>query len=171
MARIGRRGRLWLRGFHVFFMALYNGGVISLLVIIALTGSAESDSGLQAMYKTYDALSIVIGPAGMAGTIITGLLLSWLTPWGFFKHKWVVYTIAMAVLASLIYFTLSLPLFNKLAALVETGGLLTLQNSEYISAWNRLIIVETVKLLLVISAGFVSVIKPWERRQAVGATS
>ena len=170
MARIGRKGRLWLRAFHVFFMGVYIGGNVITLVLFASMGSAQSDGGLQAMYQICDKLSIPIAPCAI-GTIVTGLLLSWLTPWGFFKHKWVVYTIAMAVLASLVYFTLSLQLFNKLAALVEAGGLRALQNPEYIGAWNRLIILAAVNLLLVISAGFVSVLKPWEKRQAVGATS
>jgi len=29
MARIGRRGRLWLRSFHIFFMVLWIGAVVS----------------------------------------------------------------------------------------------------------------------------------------------
>ncbi len=101
MARIGRKGRLWLRAFHIFFMGSYIGAKISQLVILGPIGSAQSDAGLQAMYKIPDMLTIANAP-GMSGTIITGLLLAWLTPWGFFKHKWVVYTIAIAVLVTLI---------------------------------------------------------------------
>jgi hypothetical protein len=29
MAKIGRKGRLWLRSFHVFFMGLWVGAIIS----------------------------------------------------------------------------------------------------------------------------------------------
>ena len=97
MARIGRKGRLWLRAFHIFFMGLYIGAAISELVIHASTGSAQSDGGLQAMYQIADAIGIGQG-TGMAGTMITGLLLAWLTPWGFFKHKWVIYTAVVVFL-------------------------------------------------------------------------
>lgn len=170
MARIGRKGRLWLRAFHIFFMALWMGAIISELVIFASTGSARSDGGLQAMYKIGDILSPVFTAVG-PGTAITGLLLSWLTPWGFFKHKWVVYSIAVTVLYLLVQFALIEPLGGKLAALAEAGGLSALQNPEYISIWNRFIILSTVNALLYISMAFVSVFKPWEKRKEGEATS
>ena len=163
MKRLGRRGRLWLRAFHIFFMGLYIGGNISELVIFASAGSAQSDGGLQAMYNI-PGFHFSIAPCAI-GTLVTGLLLSWLTPWGFFKHKWVVYTFAGTILSFLIYFPLILPVTNKLASLVDVGGLHALQNPEYISAWNRLIIIQVVYLLLLISMVFISVIKPWEKRE------
>jgi hypothetical protein len=169
MARIGRKGRLWLRAFHIFFMGLYIGGNISVLVIFASTGSAQSDGGLQAMYQI-PGLHFSIAPCAI-GTLVTGLLLAWLTPWGFFKHKWVVYTGVITVLVTLVYLPFTLPLTSKLAALVDTGGLSALQNPEYISAWNRLIIIQVVYLLLLISMVFISVMKPWEKREGAKATS
>jgi len=168
MARIGRKGRLWLRAFHVFFMGLFMGSFISESFIIASKGSAQSDCALQAMYKIVDTFGIVNGPCG-GGIIITGVLLSWLTPWGFFKHKWVVYKIAATFLYLLVFFALCLPLVGKLAALAEAGGLSALQNPEYISDWNRLIILYTFCTLLLISAVFVSVIKPWRKREGAEA--
>ncbi len=170
MARIGRKGRLWLRAFHIFLMGLYIGALISEVAIFASTGSARSDGELQTMYKIPDILTIVF-VMGMSGTIITGLLLAWLTPWGFFKHKWVVYTLSVAVLITLVNFTLCEPLVGTLGALVDAEGLSALQNPEYISAWNRSIILETVKALLFVSAVFVSVIKPWRKREGAEATS
>ena len=169
MARIGRKGRLWLRAFHIFFMGLYIGGNISELVIFASTGSAQSDGGLQAMYNI-PGFHFSIAPCAI-GTLVTGLLLSWLTPWGFFKHKWVVYTGVIMVLVTIVYLPLMLPLTGKLTDLVNAGGLSALQNPEYVSAWNRLIIIQTVYLLLLISMVFISVIKPWEKRERAKATS
>jgi uncharacterized membrane protein len=170
MARIGRKGRLWLRAFHIFFMGSYVGGNIITLVIFASAGSAQSDGGLQAMYQICDKLSIPIAPCAI-GTLVTGLLLSWLTPWGFFKHKWVIYTFVVTILVTLVYLPLMLPLTDKLASLVDTGGLGALQNPEYIGAWNRIIIIQVVYLLLLISMIFISVIKPWEKRERAEATS
>jgi hypothetical protein len=170
MARIGRKGRLWLRAFHVFFMGVYIGGNIIELVILAFMGSAQSDGGLQAMYQMLDKLSIPIAPCA-TGTLVTGLLLSWLTPWGFFKHKWVVYTGVITVLVTIVVLPITLPLFSKITSLVDAGGLSALQNPEYISAWNRFIIFQVVYLLLLISMIFISVIKPWEKRERAAATS
>jgi hypothetical protein len=170
MARIGRRGRLWLRAFHVFFMGVYIGGNIIELVILAFMGSAQSDGGLQAMYQILYKLSIPIAPCAI-GTLVTGLLLSWLTPWGFFKHKWVIYTGVITVLVTLVYLPLAMLLTGKLTDLVEAGGLNALQNPEYISAWNRLITNQVVYLLLLISMIFISVIKPWEKRNRAEVSS
>lgn len=170
MARIGRKGRLWLRAFHIFFMGLWIGAVVTQFVIISFTGQAQSAGGLQAMYKIPDILNVVTGPCAF-GTLVTGVLLSWLTPWGFFKHKWVIYLIAMAVIDGLIVFILSDPAIRKLATLAEAEGLSALQNPEYISAWNGLIIVGIVTSLLLISAIFVSVIKPWRKREEAKATT
>ena len=75
MARIGRKGRLWLRAFHIFFMGLWIGAVISQMVILSFTGLAQSDGGLRAMYVIPDILNIVTEP-GILGSIVTGALLA-----------------------------------------------------------------------------------------------
>ena len=170
MARIGRKGRLWLRAFHIFFMGLWIGAVVAQFVIISFTGHAHSAGELQAMYKVPDILNVVTAPAAF-GTVVTGVLLSWLTPWGFFKHKWVIYVIAMVAIDGLFVFMLSDPAILKLATLVEAEGLSALQNPEYISAWNRLIIAGIVTPLLLISAAFVSVLKPWRKHEGAEAAS
>lgn len=170
MARIGRKGRLWLRAFHIFFVGLWIGAIISQVVILAFTGLAKSDDGLQAMYLIPEILNVATGP-GAFGTIITGVLLSWLTPWGFFKHKWVMYTMAMVVIDLLIAFILSDPLISKLSALVAAEGVAALQNPEYISTWTRFIIIAAVCPLFLISAVFVSVIKPWRKHEGAEANT
>ena len=115
------------------------------------------------MYKIPDILNIVTMPGGL-GTIITGILLAWLTPWGFFKHKWVIYSMGMVVLDLLIVFIFSDPLLIELSELVEAEGVGALQNPEYISTWNRFFIVAIICPLPLLSAVFVSVIKPWRKR-------
>ena len=163
MAKIGRKGRLWLRAFHLFFMGLWIGAVITQMVIILFSGNATSDGGLKAMCAVPQILNIVTGPSFL-GTVITGVFLAWLTPWRFFKHKWVIYTMVIVVLDVLIAQILGEPAVNKLAALAGAEGLSALQNPEYVSAWNRVIIAGTATSLLLISAAFVSVLKPWRKR-------
>ena len=170
MAKIGRKGRLWLRSFHVFFMGLWVGAIISQVVVLLFTGLVQSDGGLRAMYKIPDILNIVTAPAGL-GTIVTGLLLAWLTPWGFFKHKWVIYSMSMVVIDLLIVFVLSDPAISKLSALVEAEGLGALQNPEYVSTWKRFIIIAAVCPLFLISAAFVSVLKPWRKHKEAEAVA
>jgi uncharacterized membrane protein len=168
MAKIGRKGRLWLRSFHIFFMVLWIGAVVSQVVILLFSGSAKSDGALQAFNAVPQILNILTGP-GCLGTIVTGVLLSWLTPWGFFKHKWIIYTMVVVVLDLVVAQIFGEPVVNKMAALAEAEGLSALQNPEYVSAWNRLVILSSVTSLLLISAAFVSVIKPWRKRKELEA--
>jgi uncharacterized membrane protein len=170
MARIGRRGRLWLRSFHIFFVVLWIGALVSQVVILLFSGLARSDGALQAFHAVPQMLNIVTGP-GCLGTIVTGALLCWLTPWGFFKHKWIVYTMVVVVLDLVISQIFGEPAVNKMAALAKAEGLGALQNPEYISAWNRLTIMAIVTLLLLISALFVSVMKPWRKRKEAEAAA
>jgi uncharacterized membrane protein len=170
MAKIGRRGRLWLRSFHIFFMMLWIGAIVSQVVILMFSGLAKSDGALQAFQAVPQILNILTGP-GCLGTIVTGVLLAWLTPWGFFKHKWIVYTMVVVVLDLVIAQIFGEPMVNKMATLAEAEGLSALQNPEYISAWNGLIIMSIVTLLLLISALFVSVMKPWRKRKEAEAAA
>jgi uncharacterized membrane protein len=168
MARIGRNGRLWLKSFHIFFMVLWIGAVVSQVIILMFSGLAKSDGALQAFNAVPQILNIVTAPGGL-GTIITGVLLAWLTPWGFFKHKWIIYTMVVVVLDLVVAQIFGEPMVNKMATLAEAEGLSALQNPEYISAWNGLIIMVIVTSLLLISAVFVSVIKPWRKRKELEA--
>jgi uncharacterized membrane protein len=118
MARIGRNGRLWLKSFHIFFMVLWIGAVVSQVIILMFSGLAKSDGALQAFNAVPQILNIVTAPGGL-GTIITGVLLAWLTPWGFFKHKWIIYTMLVVVLDLVVAQIFGEPMVNKMAALAE----------------------------------------------------
>jgi uncharacterized membrane protein len=118
MTKIGRKGRLWLRSFHIFFMVLWIGAVVSQMVILLFSGSAKSDGALQAFNAVPQILNIVTAPGGL-GIIITGVLLAWLTPWGFFKHKWIIYTMVVVVLDLVVAQIFGEPMVNKMAALAE----------------------------------------------------
>ena len=90
MKKLGRRGRLWLRGFHIFFTGAWIGALLSATIISFIAGSASDGSALHANYATVKLLDSIIVPSAVL-TLITGLLLCWLTAWGFFKHGWVMH--------------------------------------------------------------------------------
>ena len=101
MAKIGRQGRLWLRTFHIFFMALWIGVAASETFILLFTGNVTDGSKLNVYFSIVPQLDSVLVPAAI-GTVITGVLLAWLTPWGIFKYKWVIYKEVIFILAMLI---------------------------------------------------------------------
>jgi hypothetical protein len=170
MAKIGRRGRLWLRAFHILFVGLWIGMGFGELFVLLSSGNATDGSTLNTYYAIDEVLNLRVKLFGLLA-IITGVLLAWLTPWGFFKHKWVIYTIIIVILDILIAGIWCVPAVNKMVALAGAEGLSALQNPEYMSARNTAIISGLVPLLLLISAVFVSVIKPWRKHQGAEATT
>jgi hypothetical protein len=139
------------------------GGIGEILVLLS-SGNATDGSALNTYYAVDKVLNPIVKSFGLLA-IITGVLLAWLTPWGFFKHKWVIYTIIIVILDILIAGIWCVPEINKMAALAGAEGLSALQNPGYVSARNTFIISGIVPLLLLISAVFVSVMKPWRRRE------
>jgi uncharacterized membrane protein len=164
VAKIGRRGRLWLRSFHILFVGLWIGAGLSEIFVLLSSGNATDGSALNTYYAVDKVLTQIVRSFGLLA-IITGVLLAWLTPWRFFKHKWVIYTIIIVILDFLIAGIWCAPAIDEMAALSGAEGLSALQNPEYVSAKNTAIISGIVPLLLLISAVFVSVMKPWRKRE------
>ena len=170
MAKIGRRGRLWLRGFHIMFFGAWIGATLSAIIIPFIAGSASDGSALHAYYAAVKLLDSIVIPSAVL-TLITGLLLCWLTAWGFFKHGWVIYSGAAAIVVILLGVIWLGPGIDSLVHISKTEGLSALQNPEYVSAWNTLVILSIVQVVVQISAAFVSVLKPWRKREGAEAAA
>jgi hypothetical protein len=170
MARIGRKGRLWLRGFHILFFGLWIGSGICEMIIILMAGNASDGGTLHAYYAANDSLNLIIIPSVIL-TLITGLLLCWLTTWGFFKNGWVVYSLVATIVALLIGAVLISPGEGDLLNISKTEGLAALQNPIYTSTLNRVIILHIIETVILISVIFISALKPWRKREVAEATS
>ena len=122
MAKIGRKGRLWLRGFHVLFIGIWIGTVIN-SNIIKFSAENATDSG--ALYGYYSSLMILnpVFIVSTIGTLITGVFLAWLTPWRFFKYKWVIYSETIFILALIIAMVWIDPSVSKVTAIVKAEGM------------------------------------------------
>jgi uncharacterized membrane protein len=158
MAKIGRRWRLWLKGFHVLFFILWIGAGVSELAILSLAGNANNGTQLHAYYQAMDSLDIIIIPCCIL-TLVTGLLVTWLGGWGF-RHFFVVYSLGIIiialVLANVVFTSTEDTLFN----LSDTLGLQALQNPDYQQAIQVRYAVGIIYAVLLISVAFVSIFKP-----------
>jgi uncharacterized membrane protein len=171
MARIGRKGRLWLRGFHTFFFVSWIGAQICETIITLMVGSASDGSALHAYYTILSLLdySIIIPCAVL--TLITGLLLCWLTAWGFFKNGWVIYSGVGTIVVMIVGTIWLAPGKADLLTISETEGLAALQSPVYTSTWNTVAILSIVVTVITTSAIFISALKPWRKREGAEATS
>jgi len=168
MTRVGRKGRLWLKGFHQLFFILWIGAAVSANVIHYLAGSANSGEQLHAYYQAISGLDWIIMPAGGL-TLVTGLLVTWLAGWGF-KRFFVLYSLGVMIVALILGPAILGPNTTTLFNSSNTLGLQALQNAEYQQASQVLTIASTIHVLLLISAVFVCTIKPLSKQKAAPRT-
>nr|WP_321358096.1 hypothetical protein [uncultured Draconibacterium sp.] len=162
MANFGKNLRRTIVSFHIIFSALWAGAALS-MVILMFTKNPQNVSELLAYNHANKLIDdwIIIGSA--TACFLTGLLLSWKTPWGFFKHWWVavklVLTTALIILGS---FWLG-KWTNESVYMIREQGAAIYANTSYqdyqlfSKFWGSL---QTSVLLFLF---FISVFKPWKK--------
>ena len=162
MNKLGIRGRRWLKAFHVFFSMVWIGAGITTTIIPFVRGNATSGAELSAYNEAIQMGDLIIIPCAVL-CVITGLLLCWQTPRGFFKYWSVVIPLVAWAVAIVLGIACLGPWTSDLVIISKTEGLAALQNEEYLYALQMFKIVGVVWITVLIFAAFVSVIKPWGR--------
>jgi hypothetical protein len=161
--KLGIAGIQWLKATHLTLSVIWLGGALSMnLLRFAWTPSGNGD-----LYAVDHAIMVidhsVVVPAAF-GSLLTGLLESWLTTWGFFKYRWVtlkwIVTVAMMVCA---------PLFlarwaREIESISRVEGLAALQNPLYLQD-RFLYTLSGIAMIVALAAlSVISVLKPWMKK-------
>ncbi len=162
MNKLGIRGRRWLKAFHVFFSMTWIGAGITTTIIPFVRGNTTSGAELYAYNEAIQMGDLIIIPCAIL-CVITGLLLCWQTPWGFFKYWSVVIPLVVWAVAIVLGIACLGPWTEDLVRISKAEGLAALQNGEYLYALQMMKILGTVWITILIFAAFVSVIRPWGR--------
>ena len=95
--------RKFVRTAHVIFTVGWLGSVAAFLVL-ALVGLNSQDSQMiRAAYLALDPITrFVIVPLSFLPLLLTGPLLSLGTPWGLFRHYWILVKLVINILSTLI---------------------------------------------------------------------
>jgi hypothetical protein len=165
---LGATGKQCLKSIHLIVSVIWIGAAISMNVLrYAWPPSASGD-----LYAVDHSIGLidnwVVVPAAWAA-LLTGLLESWLTTWGFFKFRWVTVKWILTV-GVMVYAPLFMARWDRqLQAISSAEGLLALDNPAYLQY--RLLY--TLSGLGIIAAlGFMSVVstlKPWTRSDRLKA--
>lgn len=164
--KLGATGRAWLKGFHILFIATWVGAMVCFLLLHLFyrPASGAETHAVQAAFTRID--DWVIIPSAM-GSLLTGLLISWLTPWGFFKWRWVtvkwIGTFAVIFAGSLMIG----PRLNTMEALSAAEPLRVLQSSAFRNDHQVISIVLVPQVLLLLFMVIISVLKPWKDKTRV----
>ena len=137
-------------------------GIEAGLLALGLTGLYTRDP--EVLRAAYIAIGLFGGifvvPASI-GTLVTGVLLSVGTPWGLFRHYWIVakFVVTVALVAGGI-FVLNQKL-QEAAARVSGVPINTLTSADVGTLRFQIIAAVSVALLLLVTATTLSVYKPW----------
>ena len=95
--------RKFVRTLHVIFTVGWLGAVAAFLAL-AIVGLKSQDTQLvRAVYLAMDPMTrLVIVPLSILPLLITGPLLSLGTPWGLFRHYWIIVKLVINILSTLI---------------------------------------------------------------------
>lgn len=161
MRKLGAKGQKWLKCFHIFFACLWVGAAVCL--VISHAGLTATDErmlfGIDITRKFID--DFVLIPGAM-GCLVTGLLYSVLTKWGFFKHNWITAKWIINI-GGVIFGTFWLgPWLNSCPPISRELGLKALSDPAYVHYVTMNKWFGAGQALTIIFAVFISVLKPWK---------
>ena len=150
----------WLKSFHVFFSCLWAGGAMSLVLqfFFLKAGDGMQLYGITQSMKFIDDFIII---PGALGCLLTGILYSSLTNWGWFKHRWI--TVKWCVnFYGVVFGTIGLgPWLNSLPPIAKAEGMAALSNAVYMHNREMLCCFGTFQACSLVFALFISSLKPW----------
>lgn len=161
---LGARGQKWLKGLHVTLVAFSVGAILSMLVLLLIKQNFKAEENLfpidLSIFHLFNFLEY-----SFYGIILTGLVYSLFTKWGFFKHHWI--TVKWAVVLLLFVFTWVWigPVTTGMVALADGGFRLPGTLSEYLDYSSKGRLYSSIECLVFVFILFISVLKPWGKRK------
>ena len=162
MKKLSMSGQRFLKAVHLVVVGLWLSCVIVLLVMPIISRHIETGEELYMYNLIYHFIDLyILTPAAIA-TLLTGIVYSLFTKWGFFRHGWLVYK-WIVTLTIIISGTFYLgPMVTKMLAITDLKRLSALQDAYYVQGVTIGIWAAIINTLLLLTAVFFSVYKPWK---------
>jgi uncharacterized membrane protein len=171
MRKLGAKGLKWLKGFHLIAVSCWIGGAVALMSLYFLKNGVTNGDVLYGINRSihHVDIAIVVIP-GAFGCLLTGLVYSLFSRWGFFKHKWMVFKWIVTV-AAILFGTFFLGPWET--AMMEISGKLgisSLQDPSYLYNQKMNVLFGGMQCLLLMVTLFVSIFKPWKKKREKGGS-
>lgn len=164
MRKLGLTGKAWLKSIHIFFACLWIGAAASMLLLASFRGQISNGDELWAFNASIKLIDDFIIIPSAIGCLITGILFSWLTNWGFFKFRWIIVKYVITV-GAILFGTFYLGTWvNGMEAISNVERLSALQNDTYLQYAKLNFYFGSLQAFLLVVAAFISVFKPWGKR-------
>lgn len=135
-------------------------GAVAAYLALAVTGLSTSDEQLaRAAYRSLEIIGrLVIVPSSLAA-LLTGLVQSLGTEWGFFRHYWIAAKFALTVVGTAIL----LGHMRAVSRMAEIAAQSSVFDGEFGMLRTQLVVHAAGGLLLLLAVVILSVYKPWGR--------
>lgn len=164
MKKLGAKGQRNLKVFHLVTACMWLGGSLGLNLMAILLGPAD-DGKVQ---LGYDLARIFVDDflivPGAIGCLLTGLFICWLTPWGFFKHRWVTVKWILTLACILFGTFVQGPMVHMQADISANLGLAALSDPTYASNHEKNIIFGLIMFASIAFMLAISTLKPWKKK-------
>lgn len=164
MKKIGMTPKKWLLTLHILFSAIMFGVTITFLILSIAAATTTDEGVLKASYTSMHLLAKTSVRASTIGTVVTGILLSLLTHWGFFQYYWIIAKEVLTIF-SIGLGMVGIYLWSLKAFTITTAqGMQSLQNPDFLVDRTSLFIGIILQIVSLIAMFILSVFKPWGKR-------
>ena len=161
MGKMGPVGQKWLKSFHILFGCTWAacGLCLTLMSLFIKPTEGLQLYGVDMSRKFID--DVLVAPSA-TGCLLTGVIYSLFTVWGWFKHRWI--TVKWLInIFGVVFGTFWLGQWlNALPPISHAEGMAALSNPIYLHARTMNLWGGALQNLTVIFAVFISVLKPWK---------
>ena len=166
MPKLGAKGLRWLKGFHLIAVSCWVGGAVALFLLYFLKNGVTDGGvlyGINQSIHHVDLLVVVI--PGAFGCLITGLLYSVFSNWGFFKHNWLIFKWIVTV-AAILFGTFFLgPWETNMMEISGKLGMLSLSDQSYLYNQEMNFVFGGIQCAVLLITIFISILKPWKKKK------
>jgi hypothetical protein len=163
MKKMSARAQKWLKSFHILFAGLWVGAAVSLSLKQFIINPRDGMElyGITATLKFIDDFILI---PGAIGSLLTALIYSLWTNWGWFKHRWITVKWCINILGVILGTFFLGPWLNGLPPIAQRLGLTALSDTTFSHNRRMLMIFGTFQAATIAFAFFISTLKPWRKR-------
>lgn len=153
-----------LKFFHLIFASCWLGGILSITIVTNDNSIVSREGmliGINTAGKLIDKFLVI---TGAMGCLITGILYSILTPWGFFKHKWIIFKWIITICCVMIGIFFLGVWKEELFVLSYNLGNAALNDTTYLMIQSKRLVLVLLQISALLFIFAISIIKPWNKK-------
>lgn len=157
--------RKWLKSFHLLSAGLWVSCGTIILAFQILSKNITDDKYLYMLNFLSDFIDMKILVPSAISCLITGLIYSIWTKWGFFKYRWLTFKWIVTVTIITMGTIWTGPWISEMTELSLKYGIEVFKNDRYIEIGRNQFIMGLCMNITLIATIFISVFKPWGKNK------